>query len=40
MTQTCPKHSILQATIGSENINQARPKGSDPRTFVEAADFG
>lgn len=42
MIQTCPEHSILQATIiGSGHITQARPKGFDPRTFLEVTtDFG
>lgn len=41
MTQTCPEHSILQArVIGSGHIIQARPKRFDPKTLVEATDFG
>lgn len=37
MTHICPRPSILQATItGLGHITQARPKGLDPRTFVEA----
>ena len=41
MTQTCPEHSILQARmIGSGHITQTKPKWFDPKTLVEATDFG